>query len=412
MMRPATISLAQMLRRGHRKATLWAVLIAGLAAGVASALVLRDQVARNLHLIARTAAYSVEVAVAFRDPEATQEIIAGVLRRERVASIEVVLPDGQTLARASSPPPGLLSERLGTALSALMPLQSTVGVERHGQALARVRIVGDGSQFVALLLLNVVGSLAAVALTAAVSSTISRRLERHILGPIDAMRQFTRAVRAKRSFALRAPAQGLEDIDALGEDFNALLEEVETRESRLLTRQARLQRRYQDLSHAAWHDTLTGLANRAGFDRRLAAAFRQAGPETRFAVLFIDADELKATNDRLGHAAGDRLLVELATRLRQATRTDDFVARIGGDEFAVLMEDLRLVEHAQLLMRKIERAVDAPAADGSSAPRASVGAAVYPEHGLTPEALLRHADQEMYESKRRRRPAVRTDKGG
>jgi diguanylate cyclase len=398
------ISLAQALRRGHRRAVLWAVLIVGLAAGLASFLVLREQVERNLHLIARTVSYSVEVAVAFRDPEAAQEIIAAVARRERVSGISVLLHDDQVFAQVAAAPRGWFDETLRESLATLVPLEAWVYVSRHQQVMARVLIQGDGSQFAQLLLLYLVGAMAAVALTATVVSGISRRLELDILKPLETLRRFTRQVRVQRSFALRAPALAIEEVDALGDDFNALLEEVQAREAKLLSRQARLKQRNEVLSRAAMHDALTGLANRPHFERRLAEAVQRAGSDARLAVLFIDADSLKLANDRFGHSVGDQLLKEIARRLRHIMRDGDCVARLGGDEFAVLVEPLRFAEHVTLLVHKIKMAMELPleGMEGAPSPRVSIGSAVYPDDGVDPQALLAQADAQMYRAKRQR----------
>lgn len=404
MSQRTVISLAQALRRGHRRAVLWAVLIVGLAAGVASFLVLREQVERNLQLVARTVSYSVEVAVAFRDPEAAQEIIAAVARQERVSGISVVLPDEQVFAQVVAAPRGWFDDTLRNALASAVPLEAWVYVSRHQQVMARVLIRGDGSQFAQLLLLYLVGAVAAVTLTATIVSGISRRLELDILKPLETLRRFTRRVRVQRSFALRAPALDIEEVDALGDDFNALLEEVQAREAKLLSRQARLKQRNEVLSRAAMHDALTGLANRPHFERRLAEAVQRAGSETRLAVLFIDADSLKLANDRFGHSVGDQLLKEIARRLRDIMRNGDCVARLGGDEFAVLVEPLRFAEHVTLLVHKIRMAMEAPleGMEGAPSPRVSVGSAVYPDDGVIAQALLAHADAQMYLAKRQR----------
>ena len=101
-----------------------------------------------------------------------------------------------------------------------------------------------------------------------------------------------------------------------------------------------MQQREEQLRYQAFHDPLTGLANRLLFRDRLehAAALRQREGRV-LTVLFLDLDDFKLVNDRLGHAAGDALLVDVAERLRACLRQGDTVARLGGDEFAVLLED-------------------------------------------------------------------------
>ena len=119
----------------------------------------------------------------------------------------------------------------------------------------------------------------------------------------------------------------------------------------------------QQLQHNAFHDGLTGLPNRALFMDRLGGALarRRRRPEQRCAVLFVDLDRFKLVNDSLGHAAGDRLLVELAAVLRRIVRPGDTVARLGGDEFAVLIEDLEDAGEASSARRiALEEALQEP----------------------------------------------------
>ena len=114
---------------------------------------------------------------------------------------------------------------------------------------------------------------------------------------------------------------------------NAQAHRAEVERSRLLeANQARLR-------HEATHDALTGLPNRTFFQERLAATLEHARsrPDRTYAVLFVDLDEFKSINDSLGHLAGDALLISIADRMRATTAAEDFIARIGGDEFALLL---------------------------------------------------------------------------
>jgi two-component system CheB/CheR fusion protein len=151
----------------------------------------------------------------------------------------------------------------------------------------------------------------------------------------------------------------------------------------------------------ATHDELTSLPNRALFMDRLKQAIAHAGRDKNtFAVLFIDLDNFKVINDSLGHAAGDDLLKEISVRLRDCVRAGDTVARFGGDEFALLIEDATVSE-AELAAHRIANAMLPPYAIGRQNvyPSASVGICLYPTDGLDPETLLKNADSAMYQAK-------------
>jgi diguanylate cyclase (GGDEF)-like protein len=161
----------------------------------------------------------------------------------------------------------------------------------------------------------------------------------------------------------------------------------------------------EELRHQAYHDALTGLPNRALFTERVAEAVaRHAADETCRAVLFLDLDRFKTVNDSWGHAAGDELLVQVAERIRDATRPHDTPARLGGDEFGVLLEDTD-VEGAEHATERILDALDEPfwLSGRETHVRASIGIAVTGEHAATAEELLSNADTSMYVAKEEHR---------
>jgi diguanylate cyclase (GGDEF)-like protein len=168
-----------------------------------------------------------------------------------------------------------------------------------------------------------------------------------------------------------------------------------------------------DRARTARLDPLTGLSNRAALERTVAArlaehADRAAGgaPERRLALLLLDLDGFKKVNDALGHRVGDRLLVEVGQRLTRAATAagnDDFVARLGGDEFAIVVPALRDVAGARRRATEIVSALTEPVLlDGLPLDvGASVGVAIYPEHGVDFATLMQHADVAMYDAKAR-----------
>jgi len=151
----------------------------------------------------------------------------------------------------------------------------------------------------------------------------------------------------------------------------------------------------------ATHDELTGLPNRALFLDRLRQAIAHAErARNTFAVLFIDLDNFKVINDSMGHAAGDDLLKEIGSRLRECVRTSDTVARFGGDEFALLIEEATVAE-AEMTAHRIGDAMLRQHSIGRQNiyPGASIGICLYPNDGLDPETLLKNADSAMYQAK-------------
>jgi diguanylate cyclase (GGDEF)-like protein len=160
--------------------------------------------------------------------------------------------------------------------------------------------------------------------------------------------------------------------------------------------------RDEQLYYQARYDALTGLPNRLYFKDELSQQLVQAArAQTCVAVLFVDLDHFKDVNDTAGHSAGDFLLQEVATRLKQCTRESDFIARLGGDEFTVLLPGITTPESAGVLADKLVQAMARPfLIEGEERfLSASVGIAVYPHDGTTADALLKNADTAMYRAK-------------
>ena len=157
------------------------------------------------------------------------------------------------------------------------------------------------------------------------------------------------------------------------------------------------------LAHQAFHDSLTQLPNRALFHDRVAHALVRAQREgTGVVVLFLDLDDFKTINDSLGHAAGDRLLFEVAGRLLNATRGSDTVARLGGDEFAVLIEQVRDDADAVVVADRVLTALRRPLTlDGTPVVVAGSLGIARAQIGDDAETLLRNADTAMYLAKQR-----------
>jgi diguanylate cyclase (GGDEF)-like protein len=170
----------------------------------------------------------------------------------------------------------------------------------------------------------------------------------------------------------------------------------------------------RQLRHLATHDALTGLPNRVLLDDRLTQAMAHVDRDGRaFALMVCDLDRFKLVNDSLGHAAGDELLQEVGRRLSGLLRSTDTVARIGGDEFVMLITSIQQPEDARGLAIRAVEVLQAPVriaqVDVHTSP--SIGIAFYPQDGKTIESLIAHADAAMYCAKQRGRGCVQCFEG-
>jgi len=164
----------------------------------------------------------------------------------------------------------------------------------------------------------------------------------------------------------------------------------------------RLEQANAELQHQATHDALTGLPNRLLFIDRLGREIAHAERDRHlFAVLAVDLDRFKVINDTLGHGPGDQLLVEIARRLSNAVRSADTVARTGGDEFLLLLTEIREAADAAVIANKIILELDKSVSISGTEVHtsASIGISIYPADGSGSDALVAHADEAMYFAK-------------
>ncbi|MDF3933746.1 diguanylate cyclase domain-containing protein [Pseudomonas citronellolis] len=388
-------SLGRLLYRAHLGVAMVSVCLVGLAVSVLGLLTLRAYAEHNLQLIARSMAYTAEAAVVFNDKAAAEEALHLIAASEEVSSCAVHDNDGHLLASwQRTHGKSLLRHFIGTLWLNHEAVQPIV---HDGQVIGEVRLKGTGGRLLTFLLAGLGGMLVCLLLIALGVFYLSRRVVSRIVTPLDRLARVAHAVRRDRQFAQRVPPARIAELDELGGDFNALLDELENW-------QRHLERENASLAHQASHDSLTRLPNRAFFEGRLSRTLRElASRGERAAVLFIDSDRFKQINDRLGHAAGDAVLVAIAERLRGLLRDSDLVARLGGDEFAVLLAPLPDANTALRIADEILASMLVPIGlpDGGEVHTSlSVGVALYPQHGRLPTELLHSADAAMYAAKR------------
>ena len=158
----------------------------------------------------------------------------------------------------------------------------------------------------------------------------------------------------------------------------------------------------EQIEYQAYHDALTGLPNRRLFRDRLTVALAHARRMKHpLAVMFLDLDRFKVVNDTLGHSTGDELLKTVGTRLQSSLREEDSIARMGGDEFTILLADLKTTDDSAKIAQKVLDTVAQPLRiDGTELfVTTSIGIALFPSDGDTAEALLANADHAMYRAK-------------
>jgi diguanylate cyclase (GGDEF)-like protein len=391
-------TLASRIRDALLGVALAAVAIAAIGALVIGHHTLKRQMQAHLAAVADITAVQSQAPLLFGDAAAATDVLAAIPGEEGIHLGEIRDASGAVLARLEDPSQSLpsLLERALAPGSAVRPVVvdgrrvGTVVLEAGGRPLARNLLV--------FVVFDVIGGL----VMALVVLTVARRLTRHIARPIEALGTVMREVHADRDFARRAPPFAVAEIEALRTEFNALLEEIQRRD-------AELERTNAALKRLALRDPLTGLANRAMFESALLASL---GRDARAGVglLYFDLDAFKAVNDTFGHAAGDLLLRSIAARLEAHIPASAVAARMGGDEFVVVLPEIGTRDALAAAAERLQTALHAPLRVGAHIlyPGLSVG---YALSGVDADAsrLVDLADQAMYASKQSRRDAgIRT----
>jgi len=399
MSKPGLPTIRDMLARVHLRLILFAVLLAAASLTLSGGLVIRNYATRNLDLVARTVAYTVEPAVVFGDKQAIVEGIASVADGGGVQQVEVRDAAGQVLARWSNPRAGLPDWMLEAGNRLLWRRAATAPLVRGATRIGEVRITGNPEGLLRFALAGAIIAISTLGLTVIATRILARRLQSDVIGPLEHVAEVAHAVRTERSFDRRVPVAGIAEIDRFGQDFNALLAELQGWH-------ASLTRENAELATRVLLDPLTGLGNRAAFEAALADAVADAVTNSRsFAVLYGDVDHFKAINDDHGHEAGDQVLTAIAARLTAVLRQEDRAFRLGGDEFVVLLAPVSQGETVTRIAARLAQAMTAPIAlaDGRAVTTGlSIGMATYPDDGLSPQELLRRADTAMYRDKRAR----------
>jgi diguanylate cyclase len=362
-------------------------------------------------------------ALSFEDSRSAEENLRALAASPHVEAATILLRDGRVLARYAR-------KDVGAPLTGAVPVDGHAFVGGHlllerrvvleGDVLGRVLIQSDLGAVRDRLVRYGFIALGVLAAASLVAFAISSRLQRVISDPIDDLGKTMRRVATESAFEVRVRPRGNDELGALVEGFNEMLGQIQARETalqaahneleerveqRTLELQAQVDARKRDeemIRQLAYYDSLTGLPNRLLFYDRLAQAVAHSQRFQRHvALLFLDLDRFKVVNDSLGHFLGDRLLREVAERLRGQVRKGDTLARFGGDEFALLTEGIHGPEDTARVALKLREALREPFVLDSRElyVTASIGISLFPDDGTDAESLLRNSDIAMYRVK-------------
>lgn len=347
---------------------------------------------QNLQLISRTVSERIQPALVFQDKLALSQILHEYTQQHSVRLIEVYDTQNQKIYESIKDIDHYSAlQNFFDHLFLRNPID--VAVLHNGNYVGKIILYGSSNEIMMFIIKIFIGLgvgmlFMILALWWSVNLTY-----RHIMQSITPMVQIAQLVSTQSAYNLRFPKNDIQEFNHVNSVFNQLLEEIQSWHTHL-------QNENQQLSYQVQHDHLTGLPNRNYFYQVLVNLFKNNQEKQKIALLFIDANNFKVVNDQYGHQAGDAVLKEMATRLKQNIRQDDFVARLSGDEFAIILSSIQRVDHLISIAENLIKSCEKPLVykNQSITFNFSLGIALS-NQAISPEDLISQADQAMYKAK-------------
>ena len=272
---------------------------------------------------------------------------------------------------------------------------SVVPIVKEKRMYGHLVVVVSLDEFYSKIFKDILVVLGIIMVAILITIRTRRVLQESILQPIATLNSITTQIIKTKKLDASFPTFHSDEIGDLAHNFQNMISELDAYHDELHTKR-------ENLFHQANYDTLTDIPNRTYFYEQLEKSIHRAQRNgEKFALFFIDLDQFKEVNDTFGHGYGDKLLQNVALKLKDVLRENDTLARLGGDEFTVIMSDLDEYYSASILAQKILDILKIPITVDSEELfiSCSIGISLYPQDSTTANQLLKHADIAMYRSK-------------
>ncbi len=369
---------------------------------------LRKESVSQISTLTEVIATNSASALVFSDPKSATDTLAALRVRPEIMFAEIHDRSGTVFASYRSPAASVdyVTHSVFRNIDNNHFLDPTLSISRSivvdMEPVGEVRVVADLSGMWSIAAEQSIALVIATIISLGLTLMIAERFRTLITAPIEQVANTAKAIAHDQDFSRRVPQGGNDEIGELITAFNQMVEQIEDREARLKDELQHRKAAEHELEKLAHYDTLTGLPNRYMFQQALELTLERARKlRSNVALLFIDLDNFKVVNDSLGHATGDTLLKIISQRLTQCVRSSDIVSRLGGDEFTVIIDQAKGMEHlrniADKLTRTIAQTVDLQNVEFQLT--ASTGIALFPQDATDADNLLRNADTAMYSAK-------------
>jgi len=347
---------------------------------------------QNLLLISRTVSERVQPALVFSDKIAISQIINEYTIQHSVKQIQVYDSKGKLVTES------LKNNEHYSYIQDIFDqffLKESISliVQHQGQNVGRVVLYGSSNEILMFIFKIFVGlSFAMLFIVLALWWSVNSTY-RHIMQSFTPLIQIAQLLSSQKAYNLRFPKNEIREFQELNTVFNQLLNEIQSWH-------VHLQNENNELSHQVQHDYLTQLPNRSYFYQVLCNLFNDPLQHQNLALLFIDNNNFKAINDQYGHLVGDAVLKEMSLRLKQNIRQDDFVARLSGDEFAIILRSVSKTENLISIADNLIKCCEKPLIYNEQAISFSFSLGIaLSSNASSPEDLISQADQAMYKAK-------------
>ncbi|WP_165463473.1 diguanylate cyclase DgcN [Atlantibacter sp.] len=388
------------LRRISMISVVITMIIAWLILSVSSMMTLKQYAQNNLRLLSVSISHSLEAPMVFRDGPAAYDTLAMLGKQGQFSSAQVVDSSGVIIADWSGSADNNRDMMGGLVSKWVFPTPVIQSIYHDGKTLGEIHLTAMDDIITHFVWTSLGVLTACLILASFISLSITRYLHKGMVDALNNITEVAHDVQTNRNFSRRVSAERIEEFHLFAQDFNTLLDEMETW-------QTQLQRKNASLLISATHDPLTGLANRTAFHQAVESMMNDRSRKIDAALLFMDGDNFKYINDTWGHAVGDRVLVEVASRLRAFAGDTHCAYRLGGDEFAILLTGVNATDDLLALIQSLRHALLPPILlnNGETTTMSmSIGYALA-KCTATPESLMEVADQNMYLEKNKRRLA-------
>jgi diguanylate cyclase (GGDEF)-like protein len=382
------------------------ILLAGALLLVIQIYLAGDALLEQTRTEASMAGENLTAAIVFNDHASATEILATLKAFHEISHASVRTTDGSLFAgyqRAGAPAtPAAGSVEAGSYRFSPLHLSVAKAVFFKGRQLGTIRVDTDLAPSYQRIAWYFAGITAVMLASLSIAHIVLTRLQRSITAPLLALARTSETISNRADFSIRAQVDSSADLGKLGLAFNAMLDRIENREQDLQSEIEERKRVEVKLDRLAHFDSVTGLRNRHFFHDRLATAVAHAQKSEQMAiVMFLDLDNFKTVNDTLGHDVGDELLRIVAQRLLSSVRFGDTVARVGGDEFAIILENAVDVEVGKKIAQKcVDTLSDVIRINQNEIYiSGSIGISSCPDDAVDVHALLKFADTAMYYAK-------------